>query len=103
MTSAYLTKPTRSEFEARIERAVGARISHFHFPVDYENRCGDLECGSAAGRNYDEARTNAFDDAAGTGLRVQRVVSDWNVVFFDDGRFFDRGRIEQLLKSEATQ
>lgn len=91
----------RSEFEARIERAVGARITHYRFHADYENRRGDLECLSATGRDYAEAADNAVSSAFGTGLKLLSVDPKWSVAFFSDGRYMDRHQIERLLSGEG--
>lgn len=90
----------RSEFEARIERAVGARIVNFHFSADYENRAGDLECLQASGRCIAEAREYAISSAFGTGLKLVNIDQDWSVALFDDGRFFSRQQIERMMKGD---
>lgn len=92
----------RSEFEARIERTVGARITHFHFSADYENRYGDIECMSATGRDYAEAMDNAVSSALGTSLTLLSVDPKWSIAFFSDGRYMDRHQIERLLSGEGA-
>jgi hypothetical protein len=87
----------RTEFEARIERAVGSRIKYFRFNADFENRSGDLECLSGYGRTLSEATEHAKASCNGTALTFLYIHTEWRVAFFEDGQIMHRHDLERLL------
>ena len=89
----------RTEFEARVERAVGSRIKFFHFNADHVNRCGDLECNIVGGKNLAEATQNAKDICNGTGLTFLSIDPKWRIAFFEDGKILHRYDLEQLMEN----